>query len=156
MKKIVINTCYGGFGLSNIACKRYLELKGKKAYFFTHDFSNYSLDNLIPTTVDSNEMFVLVYTIPNPMEYLRKDKPWHTMTDKEKEKNNARYDKVSFNTNDLRRDDPILIKVIEELGTKANTKYSELKIISIPNNVKWEIEEYDGQEWVSEKHKIWK
>jgi hypothetical protein len=28
MKKVVINTCYGGFGLSNRAIRLYLELKG--------------------------------------------------------------------------------------------------------------------------------
>ena len=27
MKKIVINTCYGGFGLSDLAMQRYAEIK---------------------------------------------------------------------------------------------------------------------------------
>ena len=31
--KLVINSCYGGFHLSPKALKRYLELKGKNAYF---------------------------------------------------------------------------------------------------------------------------
>lgn len=25
----------------------------------------------------------------------------------------------------------------------------------IPDDVEWEIEEYDGLEWVSEKHRTW-
>ena len=32
--KLVINSCYGGFHLSPKALKRYLELKGKNAYFY--------------------------------------------------------------------------------------------------------------------------
>ena len=34
MKEVVINSCYGGFGLSPKAIKRYLELKGKECFFY--------------------------------------------------------------------------------------------------------------------------
>jgi len=37
MKKIVINSCYGGFGLSEKAVLRYAELKGMKLYTFDRD-----------------------------------------------------------------------------------------------------------------------
>jgi len=57
---------------------------------------------------------------------------------------------------DISRTDPDLIAVIEELGAKANTSCSTLKIIEIPDDVEWEIEEYDGVEWVSEKHRTWR
>ena len=30
-----------------------------------------------------------------------------------------------------------------------------LGIVEIPDGVEWEIEEYDGDEWVSEKHRKW-
>jgi len=30
-----------------------------------------------------------------------------------------------------------------------------LKIVDIPDGVEWEIEEYDGMEWVAEKHRTW-
>ena len=53
------------------------------------------------------------------------------------------------------RDDPILIRVVEELGEKASGYVSNLQIVEIPDDVEWEIEEYDGQEWVSEKHRTW-
>ena len=56
---------------------------------------------------------------------------------------------------DNERDDPALIRVIEELGEKANTRYSELRVIEIPDDVEWQIEEYDGNEWVAEKHRTW-
>ena len=54
------------------------------------------------------------------------------------------------------RDCPLLVQVVEELGEKgASDALSELKVIEIPDGVEWEIEEYDGNEWVSEKHRKW-
>ena len=47
------------------------------------------------------------------------------------------------------------IQVVEELGEEANTPASKLKIVEIPDDVEWEIEEYDGIEWVAEKHRVW-
>ena len=84
--KVVINKCYGGFGLSKEALARYEELGG---YGF-------------------------------------------------------------------QRNDPILIQVIEELGEDANGDFAELKIVEIPDDVEWFIEEYDGMEWVAEKHRTWR
>lgn len=52
--------------------------------------------------------------------------------------------KYFYATNDIERNDPILIKVVEELGEKANRKSTTLEIIKIPNNVEyWEIKCYD-------------
>jgi hypothetical protein len=28
--------------------------------------------------------------------------------------------------------------------------------VDIPDDVKWEIEEYDGNEWVAEVHRTWR
>ena len=53
------------------------------------------------------------------------------------------------------RDDPYLIKIINELGEDANSRFCTLKIVEIPGDVEWEIAEYDGLEWVAEKHRIW-
>jgi hypothetical protein len=89
--KIVINKCYGGFGLSEEALKKYEELSGKTNVY---DF-------------------------------------------------------------DIERDDNNLIKVVEELREKANGECAELKIVDIPDDTKWTIEEYDGIEWVSEVHETW-
>jgi hypothetical protein len=85
--KIVINNCYGGFGLSEKALNRYKELSGQQ------EFSNWN----------------------------------------------------------FKRDDPNLVKVVEELGEEASARYAELKIVEIPDDVKdWYIQEYDGTEWVAE------
>lgn len=57
--------------------------------------------------------------------------------------------------NTIPRDDPILVQVVEQLGTKANGTYAKLKIVDIPDDVEWHIAEYDGKEWVAEDHRTW-
>ena len=53
------------------------------------------------------------------------------------------------------RTDPKLIECVETLGTKANGFFANLRVIEIPDDVKWEITEYDGCEQVEEIHRIW-
>ena len=53
------------------------------------------------------------------------------------------------------RENPIVIEVIETLGERANTPYSKLEIVEIPDDVKYEISEYDGMETVEEIHRTW-
>jgi hypothetical protein len=49
-----------------------------------------------------------------------------------------------------------LIAVIEEMGVaEASGKYAELKIVEVPDDVKWHIDEYDGIEHVAENHRTW-
>ena len=57
---------------------------------------------------------------------------------------------------DVKRDDTDLIAVIEELGLDASSgQMARLKIITIPEDVDWDIADYDGVEWVAEKHRTW-
>jgi hypothetical protein len=60
-----------------------------------------------------------------------------------------------FCERDIQRNDPALIEVVEELGKKADGYLSELKIVEIPDDIKWTIEEYDGKEWIAEDHRTW-
>jgi len=53
------------------------------------------------------------------------------------------------------RSDPNLIRVVEEMGGEANSTISTLKIVEIPDHIVWEIQDYDGMEWVAEKHETW-
>jgi hypothetical protein len=53
------------------------------------------------------------------------------------------------------RSDVDLIAVVEEFGDNADGWASELAIVEIPDDVEWSIEEYDGNEWVAEKHRTW-
>ena len=53
------------------------------------------------------------------------------------------------------RDDEHLIAVVELMSEEANNRFSELKIVEVPDDVNWYVEEYDGQEWVAERHRTW-
>jgi hypothetical protein len=50
------------------------------------------------------------------------------------------------------RANPALVAVVEELGEKANGPYAELKVVEIPDGIKWEIFERDGDECVKVKY----
>ena len=60
-----------------------------------------------------------------------------------------------FNERELERNDSVLVEVVELLKDKANGRFACLKVIEIPEDVDWYIEEYDGNEWVAEKHRTW-
>jgi hypothetical protein len=53
------------------------------------------------------------------------------------------------------RDDPMLVRVVRELGERANGDHAQLKIVTIPDDVDWILEEYDGIEWIAERHRTW-
>jgi len=157
--KIVINKCYGGFSISPLAVKELAKLKGKECYFFRNP--TIERDGYIPITLEeaNEELMFYAFSIPNPNEYLYehlpKHKDWRKMTEEEKELYNKRYEEIKLDTHTIDRADKDLIKIVEKLGKKANGKYADLKIVEIPDSVEWQIEEYDGVEWVSEKHRIW-
>lgn len=90
---VVINDCYGGFGLSERAKEEYRRLTG----------------------------------VADP----------------------------HWNDRDINRDDPYLVKIVKELGMAANGPHSNLKIVEIPGDIKWLVQEYDGAEWVAEEHRTW-
>ena len=90
---IVINSCYGGFGLSVRALAEYKKMAG----------------------------------ITDPDFYDR----------------------------NIPRDDAYLVKVVRDLGMSANGGHANLKVVEIPAGVEWIVQEYDGLEWVAEKHRTW-
>lgn len=53
------------------------------------------------------------------------------------------------------RDDKILVHVVEQLKEEANGIHANLKVVEIPDDVEWFIDEYDGRECVREKHRVW-
>jgi hypothetical protein len=54
------------------------------------------------------------------------------------------------------RANPKLVAVVEKLGDRAGGNATELKVVEIPDGIEWEIEDYDGWEWVCEKHRKWR
>lgn len=95
MTQIVINACYGGFGLSDVALELYNEFQLEVG--------------------------------GDPVAY----------------------------AGEIPRDCPRLIAVVKQLGERANEVYSKLKIVTIPDDVEWTVQEYDGLEWVAEAHRTW-
>lgn len=64
----------------------------------------------------------------------------------------SKADLNDFFATDLKRDDPFLVQTVEMLGKMAG---ENLKIVEVPDDVKFEICDYDGKEWVAEKHRVW-
>ena len=54
--------------------------------------------------------------------------------------------------NDIERDDPRLVDVVEKLGKEANNS-SDLMVVEIPDDMPYYIENYDGFETIHEKHR---
>ena len=92
-----------------------------------------------PVDEENNNLFITAFSIPNPNE-IDKEKLWDYHLDN-------RLDD---------RTDPLLIQAIEEIGEgESSGSCAQLKIIEIPDGMKYEIEEYDGIEWVAEEHQTW-
>jgi len=68
---------------------------------------------------------------------------------------NERAGTVITHERDIERNNPILVEIVEQLGEAADGEFAELKVVEIPDDVQWQIEEYDGNEWVAEKHRTW-
>lgn len=57
---------------------------------------------------------------------------------------------------DIPRDDPVLVEVVERFGSeRASGPYASLKIVDIPEDVDWYVAEYDGLEHIAERHRTW-
>lgn len=120
--EIVINKCYGGFGLSDEAYQWLIDEKGWKASEYNKD-GNLPKDARISISDDK----------PNSIM----DKYYHSWYDNKE------------------RSDPDLIAVVKALGEKANGRHAQLVILDIPDNIDFEINDYDGIESIHEAHRSW-
>ena len=134
MKKVVINKCYGGFGLSEKAVMRYAELKGIKLY---------------RESSEAGSGLAARYYLCEPEEYNE------IFKEAKRTGNYKQSNAMYFNLYNIERDDPILVQVVEELGEEVNDDYSELKIVEIPSDLDYEISDYDGVESIHERHSVW-
>jgi len=112
--KIVINSDYGGFSLSDEAILEYGRLKGLN--LVKDENTSWSVSIFYKGTVAKENY---------------------------------------FEDRDIPRNDPALVEVVEKLGEAAYGFAANLKIVEIPEDVEWCVEENDGREWVSEKHRTW-
>ena len=136
--KVVVNHCFGGFGLSHEAALLYAKLKGFDIYAYTRE-----------DRTDGN-----YYRRVKPFEkcycpcYLKQD----VGDSPSSEALNAVEWLSSY---DIERDDPALVQAVEQLGDKADGDHAKLAVVEIPDDVAWFIDEYDGMEYVAEKHRTW-
>jgi hypothetical protein len=112
--KIVINSDYGGFSLSDEAILEY----GKRKGF-----------NLVKDENTSWSVSIFYKDTVAKENY--------------------------FDDREIPRNDSDLVSVVEVLGKSANGFAANLKIVEIPEDVNWYVEENDGLEWVAEKHRTW-
>ena len=128
--KLVINQCYGGFGLSPVGIKRYLELKGKECYCYIQSKYKYShgIDEFI--RVDDLEK------IDTEFFYCTTCNQGYKLTDPSE----------NIFSYDIKRNDPILVQLVEELGREAGKTFSNLVVVEIENGRWYKINAYDGYE----------
>jgi len=139
--KIVINKCYGGFGLSHAAVMRYGELKGMTLYP-EKDSKFPSLTTYWTVPPDSR-----LASLSNAAFYAAKLE--------DRIEYNRKYAAQTLSYRTIPRDDPALVQVVEELGEKANGNYASLQVVEVPDDVSWEIDDYDGNERIAESHRTW-
>lgn len=145
--KVVINNCFGGFGLSAKAVRKYAELCG-------FDVFAYADRRMLKNIYDSKDRTIVKLTDEQEEEknhiiyWIKNDLGEETTSEK---LNSAEW----FHDRDIKRNDDSLIKTIKLLKKEANGRCASLKVVTIPDNVDYEIDEYDGLESIHEKHRSW-
>lgn len=144
MKKVVINDCYGGFSLSPkallwlyergmtcIACDVEKYYGKQYADRFAEDLQKWDLQKWREYLKGNGESYFI--TVFSPDE---------------------KFTLSPYGVKD--RSDPLLIECIETLGSDVcSGQCSKLKIVEIPDDVQYFIEEYDGYEHIAEAHRTW-
>ena len=64
------------------------------------------------------------------------------------------WDKYGYAMNEDRVN-PKLVEAVEKLGDLADGQHASLSVVEIPDGIEWEIDEYDGMEYVVEKSRSW-
>jgi len=138
--KVVINSRFGGFGLSLLGELEYLKLKGKEAFIYKQTKYAYrdGVDLYEKVGLNNGGLFSLTLTKDMGDSFT-------TLPD----------DEFLFSSREIERTDEDLVKVVEMLGTKAFGEYSSLKVVEIPDDISWHIDEYDGAETIHEDHRSW-
>ena len=141
-KKVVYNACYGGFSLSPLAVKKYYEEKYPEVelYFYSYDYSTYTYTKIPDIENYSGDDF--------SVNIFSKDLG-DSFVHRFGEKNEDFDEGFMWVDYEISRHDPILVKVVEELGEKASGRCSRLTVKEIEGNA-YRIDEYDGYESVIE------
>lgn len=147
--KIVINKCFGGFGLSPKAILRVAEIQGRECYFF----SGYKDKELVPVE-ECKGLFWSAYDTQD-LSFEMYEKPWCEMSREERDSHNKEYESHQIPNFRDDRTNPILLQVVEELGVESSGSCADLAVVEIPDGLEYTIEEYDGLEHIAESHRTW-
>ena len=112
MPKVVYNKCYGGYGLSGEAVRKYCAIKGITVFTEVRPWCN-------------------IYHLTPPED---------RTGDWERDQ--------TFEPYDIPRHDPVLVQVVEELGSAANGSSASLAIDDSNTGLAYRIREHDGYETV--------
>lgn len=141
MTKAVINSCYGGFGLSDEGVIEWARLQGIMVYPKKGKY-----DMTVFWTVPEDD--------PKRIELEKID--FDTLDlDGRKAYNEAHRKLVLDETYEYNRNCPYLVQVVETMKKKSWGRCAELRVVEIPDDVKWYIHEYDGNEHIAEEHRTW-
>jgi len=160
--KVVINRSHGGFGLSPLGVHRLMQLQGKECHFFAgHCADDTHKPKTEITVVEASGHWA--WHCHEKAEHPRTPVPWEQCTDDQRRQYGvecqwwpeAGATDDGYHYRDIARDSLALVQVVEELGAAANGSCADLKVVEVPDDVSWEIEEYDGLEWVTEIHRTW-
>lgn len=135
--KVVINNCFGGFGLSHEGVMDYARRKG------------------ITLWPEEGRFGLVTYWKVPPEERPEPQDDFYKWPIEKCKASNKAHEEAKLYDRDIPRDDPDLVATVESLGPVADGRCACLKVVEIPDGVDWEIEEYDGNEWVSEVHRVW-
>ena len=135
--KVVINCSYGGFGLSHKAIMEYSRIKNIKLYPYVYARNGKGFLDLDSYLREASKNYydydvTVIHYSKRPVEDGIPDEG----------------DQFYFSEHDIIRDDPVLVEVVERLGKDATKDFSELKIINVPDDVKWEIHSNQGREYI--------
>lgn len=135
--KVVVNRCFGGFGLSAKAIKLYCEKIGKPIFrIINKERLDYLSSIYQYLDWDANEIFC--YYITKPLN-----------------EDGTMQEDSYFAEWEIERSDPILVQVVEELEKESWGVCAELEVVEIPDGIDWYIHEYDGNETIHENHRSW-
>ncbi|EAC3748342.1 TPA: hypothetical protein ACSK7M_002450 [Listeria innocua] len=138
--KIILNKCFGGFNLSPIAFLHLCELKGIDVHAYLVDDKDdaFHFKKIDKCHKISNNAFERVWYLKNelPKLVLSLQENWDFL------------EHVDLDLDGVNRADLDLIKTVEIFGGAANTIYSKLTIVEIPDGNDFIIHEYDGFESV--------
>lgn len=140
--KVVINNQYGGFSLSKEGMKRYCEIKGIESW-------------IVDDTKFKSMGIFTCWLVPEESRLVDRENDFYALTMEDRKEYNRLYTEQTLSCRDIARDDPALVQLVEEDSKKYSGSHATLVVVEIPDDVEWQIEEYDGNEHIAEKHRTW-